>query len=184
MTERVLWTEIDGVQLAYREEAAGTLVLLLHGFPDTARTWTRSLSFLADHNFRAVVPFQRGYFPSEIPADGDYSIRRLAADALALIDRLGATKAIIIGHDWGALAAYAAAALAPEKLPRSLHWPSRLFSFLKTATRSAEYAVTTPLSDVAKSRQPRCRRTISLKLITCTHYGARIGRAHGSMPRG
>jgi pimeloyl-ACP methyl ester carboxylesterase len=116
MKERVLRAEVNGVELAYLEEGAGTLVVLLHGFPDTARTWKRALRFLAEQNFRAVALFQRGYLPSEIPADGDYSIRRLAADALELIDRLGATKAVVIGHDWGALAAYAAAALAPAKV--------------------------------------------------------------------
>ena len=116
MKERVLRAEVNGVELAYLEEGAGTPVLLLHGFPDTARTWKRALSFLANQNFRAVAVFQRGYFPSAIPADGDYSIRRLAEDALGLIDRLGAAKAVVIGHDWGALAAYAAAALAPAKI--------------------------------------------------------------------
>jgi len=116
LKEHVLRAEVDGVGLAYLEEGAGTLVLLLHGFPDTARSWERTLGFLADRNFRAVALFQRGYFPSDIPADGDYSIRRLAEDALQLIERLGATKAVVIGHDWGALAAYAAAALQPAKV--------------------------------------------------------------------
>jgi pimeloyl-ACP methyl ester carboxylesterase len=116
MQERVRRAQVNGVELAYLEEGAGTLVLLLHGFPDTAHTWRRTLGFLAARGFRAVALFQRGYHPSEIPPDGDYSIRRLATDALDLIDRLGATKAIIIGHDWGALAAYAAASLAPAKI--------------------------------------------------------------------
>ncbi len=116
MKERVLRTVINGVDLACLEEGSGTLVLLLHGFPDTARTWKRALGFLASRNFRAVALFQRGYHPSAIPEDADYSIRRLAEDVLGLIDRLGTTKAVVIGHDWGALAAYAAAALAPAKV--------------------------------------------------------------------
>jgi pimeloyl-ACP methyl ester carboxylesterase len=116
MKERMLRTEINGVELAYLEEGSGTPVLLLHGFPDTARTWKRALGFLASQNFRAVALFQRGYYPSAIPEDGDYSIMQLANDVLGLIDQLGATKAVVIGHDWGALAAYAAAALAPAKI--------------------------------------------------------------------
>jgi pimeloyl-ACP methyl ester carboxylesterase len=116
MAERMFRITVDGVELAYLEEGTGTLILLLHGFPDTARTWTRTLGFLASQNFRAVALFQRGYYSSEIPANGDYSIRRLAEDALSLIEQLGATKAIIIGHDWGASAAYAAAALAPARV--------------------------------------------------------------------
>jgi pimeloyl-ACP methyl ester carboxylesterase len=116
MKERVLRTEINDVELAYLEEGSGTPVLLLHGFPDTARTWTRALGMLARQNFRAVALFQRGYYPSAIPKDGNYSIRQLASDVLGLIDQLGGTKAVVIGHDWGALAAYAAAALAPAKI--------------------------------------------------------------------
>jgi pimeloyl-ACP methyl ester carboxylesterase len=116
MNERVLQTAVNGIELSYLENGTGPLVVLLHGFPDTARTWTRTIGFLADHNFRTVALFQRGYYPSQIPANGDYSIRQLAEDVLQLIRQLGATKAVIIGHDWGALAAYAAAAIAPERI--------------------------------------------------------------------
>lgn len=116
MNELVRHAQVNGVELKYLEEGQGTLVLLLHGFPDTAHTWDRIIRLLADRGFRAVALFQRGYFPSEIPADGDYSLRQLAEDALELVERLGASKAIFIGHDWGALAAYAAAALAPTKV--------------------------------------------------------------------
>ena len=60
MEDRVLRTKINGVELAYLEQGSGTPVLLLHGFPDTARTWTRAMRFLAARNFRAVALFQRG----------------------------------------------------------------------------------------------------------------------------
>ena len=116
MNERVLQTAVNGIELSYLANGTGPIVLLLHGFPDTARTWTRTIGFLADQNFRAVALFQRGYYPSQIPANGDYSIRQLAEDVLQFIRQLGATKAVIIGHDWGALAAYAAAAIAPDKI--------------------------------------------------------------------
>ena len=67
MKERVLKAKINGVELAYLEKGLGTPVLLLHGFPDTARTWERALDFLAGRNFRAIALFQRGYDPSAIP---------------------------------------------------------------------------------------------------------------------
>jgi pimeloyl-ACP methyl ester carboxylesterase len=76
MNELVRHAKINGVELKYLEEGHGTLVLLLHGFPDTALTWDRTIRLLADRGFRAVALFQRGYFPSEIPADGDYTVRR------------------------------------------------------------------------------------------------------------
>jgi pimeloyl-ACP methyl ester carboxylesterase len=110
--------EANGLEFAYIEAGAGPLVLLLHGFPDSARTWEGILPRLADAGFHAVAPFTRGYYPSAIPADGDYSVATLARDALALINAFGAERAVIVGHDWGASTAYAAANLAPEKVAK------------------------------------------------------------------
>lgn len=61
----------------------------------------------------------RGYAPSSVAPDGRYSVNELAADAVALHDVLGGDEqAVLIGHDWGAEAAYGAAALAPERWRR------------------------------------------------------------------
>jgi pimeloyl-ACP methyl ester carboxylesterase len=98
---------------------AGPLALCLHGFPDTAHTWRYLLPELAEAGFRAVAPFMRGYAPSAVPEDGCYSIGALAADAVALHEVLGGDdQAVLIGHDWGAEAAYGAAAFAPERWRR------------------------------------------------------------------
>jgi pimeloyl-ACP methyl ester carboxylesterase len=97
----------------------GPLALCLHGFPDSARTWDHLLPQLADAGFRAVAPWTRGYAPTAIPADGDFSGTALTADANALHDALGGgCDAVLIGHDWGAMTAYAAAAAAPERWRR------------------------------------------------------------------
>jgi pimeloyl-ACP methyl ester carboxylesterase len=106
----------NGLNFAYVEEGSGPLVLLLHGFPDTAHTWDRTRAALAAGGFRAVSPFTRGYAPTEVPADGDYRVDTLANDAGALIEALGETTAIVIGHDWGASAAFGAAILFPERV--------------------------------------------------------------------
>jgi pimeloyl-ACP methyl ester carboxylesterase len=106
----------NGVDFAYLSEGSGPLVLLLHGFPDTARTWDRSLRALADAGYRAVAPFMRGYHPTSIPADGRYDSDTLGRDALALIEALGEERAVVVGHDWGASAAYCAAGLGPERV--------------------------------------------------------------------
>jgi pimeloyl-ACP methyl ester carboxylesterase len=66
--------------------------------------------------YRAVTPFTRGYFPTAVPADGRYDSDALGQDALSLIDALGAKKAIVVGHDWGASAAYSAAAMGPDRV--------------------------------------------------------------------
>lgn len=110
------FVDANGLRFGYLQQGTGPLVLLLHGFPDTAHTWDRTMAGLADAGFRAVAPFMRGYAPTQIPADGAYDIDTLGHDVLALIDALGGKPAIVVGHDWGASAAYASAALAPSRV--------------------------------------------------------------------
>ena len=112
------YVEANGVRFAYLEQGTGPLVLLVHGFPDTAYTWDAILPAVAAAGFRAVAFFTRGYLPTAIPADGKYDADTLGRDVIALIEALGAKRAIVVGHDFGATAAYAAAALAPERLER------------------------------------------------------------------
>src|SRR5256885_9412152 len=88
----------------------GPLDLCLHGYPDTARTWRHLGPHLAGRGWRVVAPYMRGYAPSALAPDGDYSVTALAGDALALRNALGGDeRAVIIGHDWGAVAVYGAA---------------------------------------------------------------------------
>jgi pimeloyl-ACP methyl ester carboxylesterase len=95
------------------------LALCLHGFPDSAHTWRHLLPVLAAAGFRPVAPWTRGYAPTEVPADGDYTVAALAADANALHEALGGDgDAVLIGHDWGAITAYGAAALEPDRWRR------------------------------------------------------------------
>jgi pimeloyl-ACP methyl ester carboxylesterase len=113
------WSPVqaNGIQFACLEEGEGPLVLLLHGFPDTARTWDKIMAPLAKAGFRVVAPFLRGYAPTEVPAL-DTDVETLGRDALALIEALGEERAIVVGHDWGAAAAYAAAALEPGRVEK------------------------------------------------------------------
>ena len=106
----------NGIDFAYLERGNGPLVLFVHGFPDTAHTWDGAMRAAADAGFRAVAPFTRGYHPTSIPADGAYDTDTLGKDVVALIEALGADQAIVVGHDWGANAAYAAAATVPERV--------------------------------------------------------------------
>ncbi len=98
----------------FLEAGSGPLALCLHGFPDTAYSFRYQLPMLAQAGYRAVAPFMRGYAPSEPAPDGRYDIGALAQDALELIEALGYKEAILFGHDWGAVAAYPAAAMAPR----------------------------------------------------------------------
>ena len=111
----------NGVDFAYLEAgpADGPLALCLHGFPDTAHTWRHLFADLAGAGYHAVAPFMRGYAPTAVPPDGRYQTGALVADACALHEVLGGTgDAVLIGHDWGAIAAYGAAAHQPERWRR------------------------------------------------------------------
>ncbi|HLQ53518.1 MAG TPA: alpha/beta hydrolase [Streptosporangiaceae bacterium] len=109
----------NDLEFGLLEAGSGPLALCLHGFPDTAHTWEQLLPVLAGAGFHAVAPFMRGYAPSAVPADGAYQVGALAADALALHQVLGGDgDAVLIGHDWGAEAAYGAAAYAPDRWRR------------------------------------------------------------------
>jgi len=94
----------------------GPLVLLIHGFPDGPETFRHQLPALAKAGFQAVAVTLRGYAASARPADGDYSLPRLAEDVLGWMDALGARHAHLVGHDWGANLAFAAARAAPERV--------------------------------------------------------------------
>lgn len=106
----------NGLRFAYEEAGSGPLVLLIHGFPDTPKTWDATAAALASAGYRAVCPYTRGYAPTEVPADARYDAETLGRDVIGLIAALGERDAIVVGHDWGASAAYAAAQLAPERV--------------------------------------------------------------------
>jgi pimeloyl-ACP methyl ester carboxylesterase len=94
----------------------GPNVVLLHGFPDTPYSWTEIEAVLIQAGWRVSVPWLRGYHPDTIVAGRRYDPETIGHDALGLLDAIGASQAVIVGHDWGALAAYTAASLAPERV--------------------------------------------------------------------
>lgn len=111
--------EANGIQFQYLEAGAGPLALCLHGFPDSPWTYRYLIPALVKAGYRAVAPFMRGYAPTEIPANGDYLTSTLAADVVALHEALGGDeKAVLIGHDWGSVAAMGAAVQAPQRWRR------------------------------------------------------------------
>ncbi|HEY3998470.1 MAG TPA: alpha/beta fold hydrolase [Candidatus Xenobia bacterium] len=102
------------LRFACLEMGQGPLLLCLHGFPDTPYTWEPVLPALAAAGYRVVAPYLRGYPPTSLAPDGDYSILSVGQDVLALIEALGSTHAVVVGHDWGAMATYAAASIRPQ----------------------------------------------------------------------
>lgn len=117
MADAIHFVDANGLNFGYLEDGSGPLVLMLHGFPDTAHTWDDLRPRIAAKGYRAVSPFMRGYHPTAVP-DRDADQETLVRDALALIEALGASEAVIIGHDFGAAAAYGAAALGPDRVKK------------------------------------------------------------------
>src|SRR5712691_938466 len=99
--------------------AQGRPTLLLHGWPDDARTWDRVLPALHAAGNRTIVPYLRGCGPTrfrspQIPRNGQ--LVALGQDVLELADAMELQTFAVVGHDWGARAAYIASALAPDRV--------------------------------------------------------------------
>jgi pimeloyl-ACP methyl ester carboxylesterase len=130
----------NGIRFHCLEMGEGPLVLCLHGFPDQARSFRYQLPALAAAGYRVVAPYLRGYAPTEVLLNGPYQAAALAQDAVALIDALGQGHAVVFGHDWGAVAAHGAAAIAPEKVTRLItaavpHGPAIFNAFVTSAAQ-------------------------------------------------
>jgi pimeloyl-ACP methyl ester carboxylesterase len=108
-----------GVSLHCVEAGEGPLVLFLHGFPDFWYGWRRQLPALAAAGFRAVAPDLRGYGTSSKPRGvSSYGVRTLVGDVASLVEKLGAQRAHVVGHDMGAGLAWAFAMMHPDRLGR------------------------------------------------------------------
>ena len=106
----------NGIRIHLAEAGRGSLVVLCHGFPESWYSWRTQLRALADAGFRAVAPDMRGYGQTDRPEEIEkYTLFHLVGDMVGLIDALGAEKAVIVGHDWGAPVAWHAGLLRPDR---------------------------------------------------------------------
>jgi len=114
------YAQLDGVRLHYAESGSGNeeLVLLLHGFPEFWYSWRHQLAALG-LSYHVIAPDMRGYNLSDKPLGVEnYSMDLLVNDVVGLINHFGAGKAAIVGHDWGAGVAWAAAQKHPERISK------------------------------------------------------------------
>jgi pimeloyl-ACP methyl ester carboxylesterase len=105
------------IDLAVHQAGSGPPVILVHGFPELAFSWRHQLPTLAAAGYRAIAPDMRGYGGSGKPVRvTDYTIQKLVGDLTGLLDSLEIEKAVIVGHDWGALVTWQMALLAAERM--------------------------------------------------------------------
>lgn len=112
-------TRIETTTLDFDAVRAGDgerLALLLHGFPDDARTFVPLMERLAEEGYTAVAPYMRGYGDTETPplVTENYSVALLGSDIVALLNALDADDPLVVGHDWGASAVTALSAMQPS----------------------------------------------------------------------
>lgn len=106
---------LPGGEIAYFEQGDpdGPLVVLQHGFPDYPKTFAALSDRLSARGYRCVAPFLRGYAPST--KQGPFDHVRLGADLAELVKALSPHRpAVLIGHDWGAIATYSAVRDSPR----------------------------------------------------------------------
>ncbi|MDA9529273.1 alpha/beta fold hydrolase [Bradyrhizobium sp. CCBAU 25338] len=105
----------NGVELFVREAGQGPLVVLCHGWPELSYSWRHQIPALAEAGFHVVAPDMRGYGQSSAPPDvAAYSIFDTVGDVVGLVQALGETRAMVVGHDWGAPVAWHAALFRPD----------------------------------------------------------------------
>lgn len=106
------------LNVAIAGDPANPAVILLHGFPESHRTW-REVSERLAQDFFLVMPDQRGFAGSDLPQDVDaYKADTLIDDIFALARALSVESFALVGHDWGGAIAWGAALREDRRLTR------------------------------------------------------------------
>jgi pimeloyl-ACP methyl ester carboxylesterase len=109
----------NGVTLDVMDEGDGPAVLMLHGFPDSARVWRLQVPRLVAAGFRVIAPDLRGFGNSARPEEvEEYRLSVVLRDMTVLLDAYGLGRVHVVGHDWGGTVAWLLAALRPERVDR------------------------------------------------------------------
>jgi epoxide hydrolase 4 len=109
----------DGLDLHVAVAGDGHPVILLHGFPESGRSWQHQIAPLVAAGFSVWVPNLRGYPPSDFPSRRNaYHLRHLVEDVACLVEATGYKRAHIAGHDWGGIIAWTFAGMYPRRIDR------------------------------------------------------------------
>lgn len=149
---------VNGLSFMWLEAGPpdGPLALCQHGFPDTPWGWRWVLPELARAGFRAVAPAARGYAPTSVPDGGISTLSGWVADLCEIHEQLGGGRpGVLVGHDWGAMAAYGAAAFEPDRwqrlvtasVPPAAVMATRLLSFEQVRAFWYQYVFLQPTAE-------------------------------------
>lgn len=135
MTENIVTA--NGIRMHYVECGAGLAVVLLHGFPDFWYLWRQQLPALDAAGFRAIAPDLRGYNRSDRPQPvADYALDTLVGDVVSFSESVAGRGCALVGHDWGGVLAWYAAARRPDVFRRlvviNAPHPARYGELLRT----------------------------------------------------
>jgi len=109
--------EANGISLYVEDHGQGVPVLLIHGWPDSARLWRHQIPHLVANGFRVITPDLRGFGRSDRPGEvAAYALRNAVADMTAILDQVGIEAAHVVGHDWGAAVAWLTAMFSPDRV--------------------------------------------------------------------
>ena len=98
-------------------EGKGTPIIFVHGWPESFYSWRHQINTFSKLGYTVIAPDIRGYGDSEKPTNVfDYSMKKITADLIGILDYLGEKKAHIIGHDWGAPIAWYTSLLFPNRI--------------------------------------------------------------------
>jgi len=95
--------DVGELELHVAIAGQGPAVVFCHGFPGLWYSWRHQLPALAAAGFRAIAIDQRGYGRSDRPVEPAlYDANHVMRDLLGLLDALGESQAVFVGHDFGA----------------------------------------------------------------------------------
>lgn len=107
---------VNSVSLHVVECGEGPAVLFCHGFPDTWSSWRQQMKAVAHAGYRAIALDMRGYGESSGPDKASaYTALNIVGDLIAVLNEMDCETAILVGHDFGAVAAWTAALIRPDR---------------------------------------------------------------------
>ena len=107
--------DVNSIRMHVVDVGTGPCILMVHGFPDSARLWRYQIPALIDAGYRVIAPDMRGFGKTDAPDGVDaYSILNIMEDVRLLLEQLDVDKAHIVAHDWGAGASWTVASFYPH----------------------------------------------------------------------